>query len=487
MLSLIGFWALPRGAIAPGTNNGAESCVKNTRSDAGNVVGSVGEIMAFLLAQVESVSKDHWDPKAARKVDGALWQRASAFSTLFGTAWVRKATIGGRPVYCCGPRGDPADDDVCNRQQVSMEHAVAMIRAFNGQRNGAETSVDMLVNFAGPSGARVFGFEGERAFCSCPAFYHPRRCFHTLGLEILLGKVVVPDWLDATPVSLGARGNKPRAPGRGAVPLKADEKDLHIARLEAQVRKLTGKKIPEPKRMRVSDRHVTTPALWLPSHRLPCKTSGPRHMPAPAPPTPGTGCPAPPPPEAAEVADPPLIDAAEQRRLQNALALVANLDMLESDPSIGKDEVEFPAKQPRLEKELLVAANGRCFTLCCIAAMATEEWTKVARKPDGTPVSLEQLVAEDDKARNFLLTKVLDAGMPGDRIGELLHGEYAEAHDFPFFASAMGGSIGVTPTAGDRAVKGVRYFGNGPLRMQVQLYYLHATSSPHYKLMQSWW
>ena len=210
-------------------------------------------------------------------------------------------------------------------------------------------------------------------------------------------------------------------------------------------------------------------------------------MPAPAPLTPCTGCPAPPPPEAAEVADPPLIDAAEQRRLQNALALVANLDMLESDPSIGKDEVEFPAKQPRLEKELLVAANGRCFTLSCIAALATEEWAKVARKPHGTPVSLEQLVAEDDKARNFLLTKVLDAGMPSDRIGELLHGEYAEAHDFPFFASAMGGSIGVTPTAGDRAVQGVRYYGNGPLRMQVQLYYLHATSSPHYKLMQSWW
>ena len=34
-------------AMAPGTNNGAESCIKNTRRDAGNLVASVGEVLDF--------------------------------------------------------------------------------------------------------------------------------------------------------------------------------------------------------------------------------------------------------------------------------------------------------------------------------------------------------------------------------------------------------------------------------------------------------
>ena len=50
------------GATAPGTNNGAESCINNTRSDAGNVVGSVGETVAFMLAQVEAVPRTEHDP-----------------------------------------------------------------------------------------------------------------------------------------------------------------------------------------------------------------------------------------------------------------------------------------------------------------------------------------------------------------------------------------------------------------------------------------
>ena len=37
-------------------------------------------------------------------------------------------------------------------------------------------------------------------------------------------------------------GNKPKAPGRGAVPLKANAKDLRIAQLEAQLRRMN--KVP---------------------------------------------------------------------------------------------------------------------------------------------------------------------------------------------------------------------------------------------------
>ena len=98
---------------------------------------------------------------------------------------------------------------------------------------------------------------------------------------------------------------------------------------------------------------------------------------------------------------------------------------------------------------------------------------------------MADLVAEDDNARRFLLSDVLGAGMPGERVGELVLGEYAESKDFVFFAAAMGGTIGVVPPAG-HDVQGERLFGNGPLLMQVQLYYLPTDSAPHYKLLQSW-
>ena len=190
------------GVVAPGTNNGAESCIKNTRIDAGNVVGSVGETMDFLLSQVEVVSKDAWDPNAIRKIDAALWRRAAAFSTLLNTPKVRKSVCEGQTIYCCSPRTDPESDDVCDRLLLSVQHAVAMVNAFTAQRKGARTTLEELTKFAGPVGARVFGFQGGVAFCSCPAFCHPHRCVHTLGLEIFQGKKTMPEWLDDTQVSL---------------------------------------------------------------------------------------------------------------------------------------------------------------------------------------------------------------------------------------------------------------------------------------------
>ena len=75
------FVGASKGAIVPSTNNGAESCIKNTRIDAGNVVGSVGETLSFLLSQVESVSQNLFDP-SSRQIDASLWRRAAVFSTV---------------------------------------------------------------------------------------------------------------------------------------------------------------------------------------------------------------------------------------------------------------------------------------------------------------------------------------------------------------------------------------------------------------------
>ena len=118
--------------------------------------------------------------------------------------------------------------------------------------------------------------------------------------------------------------------------------------------------------------------------------------------------------------------------------------------------------------------------------MAPEAWNKVARKADGSAAQLQDLIKEDDSAKHFLLTKVYGAGMTGSRVGDLVQGAYAEASDFKYFATALGGCICVVPPEG-HASDGDRFFGSGPLTMKVQLYYLHGSSSPHFKLLQSWY
>lgn len=288
------------------------------------------------------------------------------------------------------------------------------------------------------------------------------------------------------------RGNKPKAPGRGAVPLRADEKDLHIARLEAELRQLTGRKSPAPKRTRGEEHlhtHTDTCHLaWRSTLRLRKKTSEPGQEQEQllVPDAAATF-------QQAHVAsvvigDAPSSrsDADEQHQLQNALDLVANLEMIESDPSIGSEEVEPPAGRPRLQQEILVIPNGKCFALCCIAAMDPDDWASVPRKADGAPASLEHLIDEDDKVRKFLLNTLSGVGMPDTRIRALVQGEYAEAQDLTFFAAAMGGAIGVVPPQSVRALQDVRFFGRGALRMQVELYFLEGNRAPHYKLLQTW-
>ena len=135
---------------------------------------------------------------------------------------------------------------------------------------GKATTAKQLAKFTGSEGCRVFGILNQVAFCTCPAFYHPRRCFHTLGLEIYLGKVKPPEELDTTPVGLAARGNKPKAPGRYAVPLRSDAKDIRIAQLEAQLRKLRRQDATLP--LQQTPMTSRAPAAPQPTRRIRRKT-----------------------------------------------------------------------------------------------------------------------------------------------------------------------------------------------------------------------
>ena len=56
----------------------------------------------------------------------------------------------------------------------------------------------------------------------------------------------------------------------------------------------------------------------------------------------------------------------------------------------------------------------------------------------------------------------------------------------PCVAKAIGGSIGVDPPASEHSVQSTTYYGDGPLKLKVGLYYLHGKGAPHYKLLQSW-
>ena len=97
---------------APGTNNGAESCIKGTRADGNNVVANVAAVLSFLFDQVRSIALDEWDPDAEYHIPAALWTKADCFASLFGSTCIRKLkSCGGFDIYFCNPREDPHSQD----------------------------------------------------------------------------------------------------------------------------------------------------------------------------------------------------------------------------------------------------------------------------------------------------------------------------------------------------------------------------------------
>ena len=230
---------------APGTNNGAESCVKYTRADAGNVVASIGETLRFVLEQVKHTSMKAFNPAAARPTEDKLWLRAMAFSSLFNTDKVKPSGHDGWKLYCCNAREDEDSEDVSLRKPISTTRAETMARAFVALQKGGSATLASIRRFTGPNGVRVFGIRGGDPFCTCPSFSPFHRCFHTIGLSLFLGKVKAPETLDTTLLSSASRpGAKRKAPPRGAVPLMVDQKDVRIAQLEAQLCKLKRSRAP---------------------------------------------------------------------------------------------------------------------------------------------------------------------------------------------------------------------------------------------------
>lgn len=126
---------------------------------------------------------------------------------------------------------------------------------------------------------------------------------------------------------------------------------------------------------------------------------------------------------------PPLAAGDEQRKAPNAFALAANVAMLSSYPTVGRLEVERPVGSHRLEGELSFAADGRCLTSCCVADRNPDDWVKVARKPDGMPISFNDLVVEDACVRSCLLSDLREAGMPSDRVCQLVFAEVSPFQD----------------------------------------------------------
>ena len=191
--------------------------------------------------------------------------------TLFRSDKVQAVPFEGQTYYCCLPRG--ATEDVCDRPPISTQRATSLAHQFAVQRAGGHTTFDQLCEIAGPVGGRAFCIGRGGVFCTCPAFSHPRQCLHTLGLEVFLGKRDLPDWVDDVPLALSARGNKPKAPGRGAVPITADEKDRLIAQLQAQVCKLAKQALPNlnPAQRRRTVR--PTPGALVDGAQQPCPSA----------------------------------------------------------------------------------------------------------------------------------------------------------------------------------------------------------------------
>ena len=224
-----------RGVLAPGTNNGAESRIKYTRLDAGGVVGSVGETIAFALAQMLSLSLDGFDPSATRHIEARLWSRAAAFRSLFGTPAIQSVPHMGHTYYVCHPREDSSSADVRSRLPITKDVAKSRVKALAGQLGGQPTTWENLAKHSGGSGDRIIRVIDGKAVCSCPAFCGARMCFHTLGLSLHLGLENLPPVNDDTLLSTAARGGKRKAPNRYAVPLQDDAKDKRIKALQAEL------------------------------------------------------------------------------------------------------------------------------------------------------------------------------------------------------------------------------------------------------------
>ena len=73
----------------------------------------------------------------------------------------------------------------------------------------------------------------------------------------------MPDGLDSTLLRAFGRGNKPKAPGRGSVPLKEDDKDLLMTSLREQLRKVKAKNKAVGQETTVKTAGQATPVLKL--------------------------------------------------------------------------------------------------------------------------------------------------------------------------------------------------------------------------------
>ncbi|CAE7680733.1 unnamed protein product [Symbiodinium sp. KB8] len=150
------------GAGVPGTNNAAEATIKQTRVDAGQVACSVGELLHFILDQVQTASRSEWVSTADRPISARLWLKAAKFQTLFDTDQVRCYEKYSLRLFVSCPRDADAADDVSKRAPLPLKRAESLAAAFLAQVDGNPTTMEQLRRFNGPDGHRIFGRSGFR-------------------------------------------------------------------------------------------------------------------------------------------------------------------------------------------------------------------------------------------------------------------------------------------------------------------------------------
>ena len=156
--------------VAITTNNGAESCVKQTRNDGGNVVGAVGPVLKCMLQQVENESSACWEASALREPTRAQWHKADAFQRLIGTSKVQTVPkMGGGVWYVANARA--TGDDIASRPTVTLRAAKAAAKVMDCLAGGDPIAVEQLKVF---DETRVF----TESWCSCLAFAPTGFCHH---------------------------------------------------------------------------------------------------------------------------------------------------------------------------------------------------------------------------------------------------------------------------------------------------------------------
>ena len=189
-------WHHGYGIKLPTTNNMCESQMRWTRNELGTAPAAMGQILSFLLAQAEHFGKCEWSASETTSPRRLDWDRARALKAILHTSLVQKVLLAGCTYWICKGRTEWKQDaaNVKCRPALTQEEARTALKKWLRVTAGEPVDWELLEDLT--KYRFIFLDEQAGATCSCPAFPLDRRCFHSLAVDLSLGRTRVPVEMD---------------------------------------------------------------------------------------------------------------------------------------------------------------------------------------------------------------------------------------------------------------------------------------------------